>query len=226
MPGHSSVLQALGVFILWVGWYGFNCGSTLSIYSDSNYARDAARVAVTTTLGGGSGALSMFVLTYLYDHVWDMASVGNGVLAGLVSVTAGCATIDPWAAICTGLVGGCILNGASKLMVKCKIDDPIDAFAVHGVCGMWGLVAVGVFSRPEYTYNLQGRYGFIWGGADGTLLLAQFVLILIIWLWVGSSMTVVFLALKYTGKLRVPAEVEEAGLDDSKHGGTAYNFSK
>ena len=226
MPGHSSVLQILGVFILWLGWYGFNGGSTLSVFAlDTAYSRDLARVCVTTTLGAASGALSSFALVHFTSHIWDVTAVGNGVLAGLVSITAGCVVVDPWAAIVIGAIGGLVMQGFSKLMLKLKIDDPLDAFAVHGTCGAWGLVAVGIFCRPEYSYNLLGSHGFIYPGPKPDLLAVQVTLIALIVGWVGVTSTITFATLRLLGMLRVPADVEEAGMDVSKHGGDAYDLA-
>mmetsp|Transcript_11543 Transcript_11543/g.36552 ORF Transcript_11543/g.36552 Transcript_11543/m.36552 type:complete len:452 (-) Transcript_11543:2160-3515(-) len=224
MPGHSSVLQSLGVFILWLGWYGFNGGSTLAVFS-SAYSRDLARVCVTTTLGAASAALTSVMIAHQFTHVWDVSAVGNGILAGLVSITANCVVIEPWAAIVIGMFGGAIYQGASKLVLKMKVDDPLDAFAVHGVCGAWGLVASGVFCRPEYSYNGLGSHGFVYPGAQPDLLGIQIVTFLIITIWVGVCSTVIFGSLRLAGILRVPAEVEEAGMDVSKHGGEAYDLS-
>ena len=222
--GHSSVLQSLGVFILWLGWYGFNGGSTLAVFS-SAYSRDLARVCVTTTLGAASAALTSVMIAHQFTHVWDVSAVGNGILAGLVSITANCVVIEPWAAIVIGMFGGAIYQGASKLVLKMKVDDPLDAFAVHGVCGAWGLVASGVFCRPEYSYNGLGSHGFVYPGAQPDLLGIQIVTFLIITIWVGVCSTVIFGSLRLAGILRVPAEVEEAGMDVSKHGGEAYDLS-
>mmetsp|Transcript_30419 Transcript_30419/g.76217 ORF Transcript_30419/g.76217 Transcript_30419/m.76217 type:complete len:445 (-) Transcript_30419:211-1545(-) len=223
MPGHSSVLQVLGVFILWLGWYGFNGGSTLSVFT-SQYSRDLARVCVTTTLGAASGALSSFAFVHTTTHIWDVPAVGNGVLAGLVSVTANCVVIDPWAALIIGGIGGVIMQCASKLVLKLKVDDPLDAFAVHGSSGMWALVATGIFARPEYSYNGLGSHGFVYPGDKPDLLGVQVAAIAIILAWVGGTSTILFASLRLLGVLRVPADIEEAGMDISKHGGGAYDL--
>mmetsp|Transcript_11542 Transcript_11542/g.36539 ORF Transcript_11542/g.36539 Transcript_11542/m.36539 type:complete len:452 (-) Transcript_11542:2160-3515(-) len=224
MPGHSAVLQVLGAFILWLGWYGFNGGSTLSVFT-SAYSRDLARVCVTTTLGAASGALSSFALVHFTSHIWDVTAVGNGVLAGLVSITAGCVVVDPWAAIVIGVVAGFAYLGGVQLERLLKIDDPLDAFPVHGAAGAWGVFAVGMFCRPEYSYNGLGSHGFVYPGAQPDLLGIQIVTFLIITIWVGVCSTVIFGSLRLAGILRVPAEVEEAGMDVSKHGGEAYDLS-
>jgi Amt family ammonium transporter len=225
MPGHSTVLQVLGVFILWLCWYGFNGGSTLAVFIDAPYARDMARVCVTTTLAAASSALTSVMLVKVLTHVWDVTAVGNGVLAGLVSITAPCVVVDPWAAIIIGMIGGLVLTGSSKLMLKLKIDDPLDAFSVHGACGMWGVLSVGIFCRPEYSYNGLGSHGFVYPGPTPDLIGVQIVLILIVILWVGTMSLLIFGGLRLLGILRVPAEIEEAGMDVSKHGGDAYDLS-
>jgi len=226
IPGHSSVLQILGVFILWLGWYGFNGGSTLSVFAlGVQYARDLARVCVTTTLSAAACGLTSVAFQYYLTHVWDVMAVGNGVLGGLVSITAGCVVVDPWAAILIGIIGAFVLKGASMLLLKLKIDDPLDAFAVHGACGFWGVFAVGIFTRPEYAYNNTGSHGFVYPGPSPDLLGAQIVALCAEIAWVGITSSILFFVLKVTGLLRVSSEVEEAGMDVSKHGGDAYDLA-
>ena len=142
MPGHSSVLQVLGTFILWMGWYGFNPGSTLGIAS-AHFARDAARSVVTTTLAAAGGAITVVLLGRFTGGIWDVGCVCNGILAGLVSITAGCSTLTCGLSLLTGILGGGVYFGASKLVVRALIDDPLDAFAVHGACGFWGASTAG-----------------------------------------------------------------------------------
>ncbi|KAJ1621532.1 ammonium transporter AmtB-like domain-containing protein [Pavlovales sp. CCMP2436] len=221
MPGHSSVLQVLGTFILWLGWYGFTGGSTLSVFT-SQYSSDLARVCVNTTLSAAAGALTVILLAKVVSHVWDVAAVCNGVLAGLVGITASCVVVDPWAAIIIGVLSGFVYMAAVKLEAKLKIDDPLDSFPVHGACGMWGVLASGVFCRPEYTYNQVGSYGFIYGGEKGDLLGIQVIFIVIHFIWVGGLTSILSIAMKRAGVLRVSAEIEEMGMDLSKHGGEAY----
>jgi len=220
MPGHSTTLQVMGTFILWLGWYGFNPGSTLGI-SATNYARDAARVVVTTTLSAAFGGLTVCLLEKLVgDKTWSVQAVCNGILAGLVSITAGCSVLFPWAAALAGFLGGLVYFGASKLVLNVlKIDDPLDAFAVHGACGFWGVFVTGLLSAPEYAYG-AGK-GAFYGSGDA--LAAAICCLLAIIAWVGGMSTVMFLILKKTGILRVPAEIEAAGMDVSKHGGNAYH---
>jgi len=229
MPGHNAALVVLGTFILWVGWYGFNPGSVLAITGAA--AVDVARCAVTTTLSAAAGGIGAMVLNYSLYKVWDLVAVCNGCLAGLVSITAGAYVLQPWAAILAGLVGSVVLWASSKLLLKLKIDDPLEAFPVHGACGAWGVMAVGLFADQGLIGSYMGAetkadqkiYGALLGGG-GKLLGNQILGIVIITLWVGTTIGGLFFALKTAGMLRASAEEEAAGLDESKHGGSAYNM--
>merc|ERR1712190_643961 len=117
MPGHSTTLQVLGTFILWFGWYGFNPGSTLGISPDG-YSRDAARAVVTTTLSAAAGGVTVVLLNFAVTKAWEAAAVCNGILAGLVSITAGCSVTLPWHAFIIGMTGGCVYFGVSNLLLK------------------------------------------------------------------------------------------------------------
>ena len=155
MPGHNAALVVLGTFILWVGWYGFNPGSVLAITGEA--AVDVARCAVTTTLSAAAGGIGAMVLNYSLYKVWDLVAVCNGCLAGLVSITAGAYVLQPWAAILAGLVGSVVLWASSKLLLKLKIDDPLEAFPVHGACGAWGVHRRRPLRRPGTHWLLHGR---------------------------------------------------------------------
>jgi Amt family ammonium transporter len=224
MPGHNASLTLLGVFFLWFGWYGFNPGSTLGI---AGYSGLAARVAINTTFGAATGALTTLLivmgLTKLQTGtpVVDLIMVGNGALAGLVSVTGPCGYIEIWAAIPIGIIGAFVYVGSSKLILNVfKVDDPLDAIAVHAGAGMWGLIATGAFATESLVGD-SSNYGFIMGG-NGNLLGAQLVIILAILGWTLGIMTPFFFVLKKLNLFRVPPEVESAGLDVSHHGGSAY----
>jgi len=230
--GHSYALTVLGTFILWIGWYGFNQGSTLAI---SGYGKDAARVGVTTTLSAGAAAcLGLLLKRYLpavlggSPGVWDLGHTCNSLLGGLVGITAGCSVTEPYAAIVIGFLAAVVYHAASCMMRKLQIDDPLDAFAVHGACGVLGVVAVGFFCTEEYSYafNDDGdkEYGVFYGGS-GVLLGTQVAGVLIEIIWVLGLSFPLFLTLHKTGLLRVTADVESDGLDVSKHGGTAYEAS-
>lgn len=154
MGPHSVTLQFLGTFALWFGWYGFNPGST--IYIASAQSGDVASlVAVNTTLGAAAAALSgLFTSTLVEErktgiYQWDTTAAMNGCLTGLVSITAGCATVDPWAAFVIGIVGGWVYLAASALMIRLKIDDAVDAIPVHMFGGAWGVLATGLFSNAR-----------------------------------------------------------------------------
>ncbi|EOD36918.1 putative ammonium transporter [Emiliania huxleyi CCMP1516] len=224
--GQSASLQVLGTFLLWFGWYGFNPGSTLALH---NYARDAARAAVTTTLSAATAATTGILLKRFAPGscggspgVWDLGHTCNSLLGGLVSITAGCTTVEIWASVVIGFIGAFFYHGASCLMRRLKIDDPLDAFAVHGACGLWGCLAVGFFCTCDYSYTESGTACGVFYGGDGLLLATQIVGTVFITLWVGALSAILFSGLMAGGLLRISKEVEDAGLDNSKHGGAAY----
>ena len=139
----NKILQSLGTFILWFGWYGFNCGSTLMISQDTGGL--AGKVAVTTTIAAAAGAIVATFLSKVITGTYDISLGLNGVLAGLVSITANCSVVDPWHAIFIGSIGAIFLFIGHYALFKLKIDDPCDACVVHGLCGFWGLLASGIF---------------------------------------------------------------------------------
>lgn len=206
IPGHNLPLAALGVFILWFGWYGFNPGSTTTGTPDIGY------IAMTTTLGAAAGVLGALFTSWIVLKVPDIGMTLNGALAGLVAITAPCATVDPWAAAVIGLVGG-ILVVLSVLFVDrvLKIDDPVGAFSVHGVNGIWGVLATGIFLNelPEGVTRLQ---------QIGT----QAIGVLAIGGWAAITGIILFGILKATHGLRVSKEDEIMGLDLSEHKADAY----
>lgn len=237
IPGHNVALAVLGTFLLWVGWYGFNPGSALGIVN--GFSTTVARVCVTTTLAGASGGLMTLFTHVLIQYkvsgnvTWDVMVAANGALAGLVSVTAPCATITPYAAIIIGIIGAWVYLGGSYLNSHIlRIDDPVDAIAVHGWAGMWGVLAAGLFSTEAYVAEVYGtvpgtedgvrKYGGFYGGG-GSLFAAQIVYMLSVVAWVGGMMGIFFAILKFAGILRVTPEVEAAGCDASHYGGSAYH---
>lgn len=241
--GHSVVLQVLGTFILWFGWYGFNCGSTLTVFSGGliasgepfkDYAFTAGLCAVNTTLGAASGAISAMVLRWLLspNNVVDITAVTNGALSGLVAVTAGCAVIWPWAAVVIGLIGGLVYIGASNLLLKLEIDDAVDAIPVHMANGIWGCLAVGFFASGTLLNRQYGQDEYIgwfyeWSRGSGNANLLATQLIGIIWIigWAGGLMGLFFFVIDKLGLFRVDELVEADGLDTSEHGGRAYSFA-
>mmetsp|Transcript_5693 Transcript_5693/g.8256 ORF Transcript_5693/g.8256 Transcript_5693/m.8256 type:complete len:517 (+) Transcript_5693:131-1681(+) len=235
-PPHSVALQVLGTFILWVGWYGFNPGSTLAISPDG-YGDVAALCAVTTTLSAACGCVASMFLDTIMGMVktgeaeYDLSMAMNGCLGGLVGITANCSVVTPWAACVIGIISGFVYVGASSLLVKLKIDDAVDAVPVHFFCGIWGCLATGLFAEPNrvgIAYG-TGEYGWFYnwglGSANANLLLVEFCGVLFIIGWVAVIMTPFFLILNMLGMFRVDPLEEEVGLDVSHHKGSAYDLT-
>jgi Amt family ammonium transporter len=215
MPPHNIGMQTLGVFILWFGWYGFNVGSTLGLNGFT-----ASKVATTTTLSPSMAVVTAMVYSRLVYKHYDIGLSLNSALAGLVSITASCSVVDDWAAIIIGFIGFFVYQGASVLMKKMQVDDPVDAVAVHGACGIWGCLAAGIFATPNLIY-LGYSDRICDGWTSGLQFGTQIVGVLAIIGWVTLWMVPLFLILKFANVLRVPAEFEENGLDISEHGGQA-----
>lgn len=231
-PAHSVALQILGTFILWFGWYGFNPGSALAI-DNSGSAATAALCAVTTTMAAASGCVTaMFTDTIIEmqttgEASYDLTMAMNGALGGLVGITAGCSVVTPGAAVIIGIVAGWVYYGFSKLLIKLKIDDAVDAVPVHFATGMWGVLAVGLFAEEGNMatagYNSE-KAGLFYSG-DGNLLLCQLCCVLWVIGWVFFIMTPFFFVLNAAGMFRVDPLEEEVGLDISHHRGSAYDLS-
>ena len=209
IPGHSLTLGALGVFILWFGWYGFNAGSTLAAVG-----ADIAGVAVTTTLAAAAGALAAMIAAWIYP-VYGKPDVGltlNGALAGLVGITAGTADVGNLAAVIIGLVAGLVVVISIVGMERIGIDDPVGAISVHGVAGVWGVLAVGLFATDG---------GLLYGGGFSQLG-AQAVGALAIGAWAFTTSLIVIRVIDRIWGIRVSAEEEITGLDRMEHGAEAY----
>lgn len=214
IPGHNIPLASLGVFILWFGWFGFNCGSTLSGTDLS-----IAHVAVTTTLAASAGAILAMTTTWLTMGKPDVSMSLNGALAGLVGITAGTWAVSPLAAVIIGSLAGIIVVFSVEFFDKVlHIDDPVGAISVHGVCGAFGTIAVGLFAnRPD-----DGLVGLFYGGGFG-LLGVQALGALTAFVWVSLTAGALFLIIKKTVGLRVTEEEERRGLDMEEHGSESYN---
>merc|ERR1711916_132288 len=141
MPGHNAALASLGTFILWFGWYGFNPGSTLAVSGGFDFV--AAKAAVTTTIAAAmAGLTTLFIARFLSkEKEWNLTLVLNGVLGGLVSITASCSVVEPYAALIIGMIAAFVYYYSSQLILRLQIDDPIDAAPVHFFCGLWGVIA-------------------------------------------------------------------------------------
>ncbi len=222
IPGHSISLAALGVFILWFGWYGFNPGSTLGL--TGGFAALAAKVAVNTTLAAAAGAVGCAFISKLRTRNYDMGLTLNGALGGLVAITAPCAVVDPWAAVVIGLIAAPIVIFGIEALDRARVDDPIGAVAVHGFAGVWGVMSVGLFASQDgiaQAYVESDQYGLLLGGGIEQLGI-QALGVLAIGGWTIVTSGLLFTVTKYTVGLRVSAEEEERGLDLGEHGVEAY----
>jgi Amt family ammonium transporter len=214
IPGHSITLAVLGVFILWLGWFGFNPGSQLA--ADGPNADVIALVAANTNIAAAAGALTAMVVNWLFfTRKPDLAISLNGALAGLVAITAPCAYVTPLASILIGVVGGVIVVYGSVLLEKCKIDDPVGAVPVHLMNGIWGTLALGLFATEN------GVAGLVTGSPDQ--LIAEAIGIAAVGIWCVATGTLLFRGLKLVNGLRVTPEEEMKGLDILEHGTQAYS---
>jgi len=223
LPEQSTVLQTLGTLIIWLGWYGFNGVSTLGIVGLSGVA---AKTMVTTTISAAFGSLTTVLLAKSKLGYWDAGSANNGILAGLVGITSGCSVVEPEGAMIIGIVSGLVYIYSSDLLLKLKIDDVVSAIPVHGFCGLFGVFAASLFAtKDNYVLSYSGDpdkcAGVLYGG-DGTAVLNNSIFILAIIGWVCSTCMVLFVGLKYTIGVRVEKDIEEIGMDASKHGGLTY----
>ncbi len=207
IPGHSLTLGALGVFILWFCWFGFNGGSTVSMTGASIEA--AANIFVTTNLAAASAAVMVMIITWVRYKKPDVSMTLNGALAGLVAITAGCDVVSPTGAFFIGLISAfTVVYGIEFVEKVLKIDDPVGAVGVHGMCGAVGTILVGIFA-------LDG--GLLYGGGTAYLI-TQVIGVAAVIAWVAITMTITFLAIKHTVGLRVTVEEELRGLDIEEHG--------
>jgi len=218
---HNKLTAAVGTMFLWFGWYGFNCGSTLMLTGGMD--RIAAKTAVTTTMSAAAGGAAGTLYSRFVDGHYDIMIVLNGILAGLVSITAACAYIQPGYALIAGVIGCMICIGASKLLHKLKIDDPLDACPVHGCCGAWGALCVGIFVTDSDVTEVLGYEND--ACSSGLQFLVQLIGVLVILLWTVANSILMFGAIKYTVGMRVSLHHEKDGLDTSEHGGKAYNLN-
>lgn len=207
IPGHSLPLAALGVFILWFGWFGFNAGSTTA------GSTDIALIAMNTFLAAGAGATFAMFVTWFQFGKPDAPMTLNGVLGGLVAITAGCANLTPGSAILAGAIAGIIVVYATEMLEK-YVDDPVGAIAVHGVCGAWGTFAAGLF---DVSAGLWGTEGF-----DPSVLGVQLLGIAAAFAWTFTVSFILFSIIKKVVGLRVNGQLEAKGLDLHEHDNRAY----
>ena len=201
IPGHNIPIAALGVFLLWFGWYGFNPGSTTT--GDTSIAL----IAVTTTMAAAAGAVAAMLASWIKFGKSDIGMTCNGALAGLVGITAGCANVTPLSAIIIGLVAGVLVLFSVLFFDKIKVDDPVGAISVHGVCGAWGTLAAGLFDTGGFSMKVVG---------------VQLIGIGACFAWAFIGGLIVFKLIDIVIGMRVTEEEELAGLDFSEHGASAY----
>ena len=213
IPGHNMPLAVLGVLILWIGWYGFNPGSTMAA------STQIADIALTTTLAAAAGVLGAMSMSYVYRKNIDVGMGGNGAIAALVGITAPCAFVAPWASIVIGFVAGVIMYATLVFVDKIGVDDPLGAIAAHGMGGIWGTLSCGLFTTPALA--AIGEPGLFYGGGFYQLWI-QFIGIVACGGFVFLASLLVFGALKATIGIRVKPDQELDGLDIHEHGVFGY----
>jgi Amt family ammonium transporter len=222
IPGHSITLAALGTFILWFGWFGFNPGSTFSAHQ-----LRIAVIAVNTNLAAAAGAAVAILLVFMKTKKWDLGMMLNGCLAGLVAVTAPCAWVEAWAAVVIGAIAGVLVVVSVYFWEARKVDDPVGAVSVHAVNGVWGLISVGLFADGTYglgTTTAPLIKGLFYGGGWGQLI-AQVIGAAVCVTWAFSLGLATFKLMDKCFGVRISPEEELKGLDIIEHGTPAYpNF--
>jgi ammonium transporter, Amt family len=216
IPGHNMPLFGLGVLILWLGWFGFNAGSTLGT-ADNRFAE----VVAVTNLGAAGGVVAAMAMIGLLTKKLDVGMIGNGAIGGLVAITAPSGYVEFWAAPLIGAVGGALVV-VGVLAIDKKLDDPVGVLSAHGIAGIWGTLACGLFTSPRLAeYNGVGQEGLVYGGGVAQLgVQTAAVLLTFAAVFVLSFAT--FWVIKQTVGLRVDDAVEDAGLDITEHGMYGY----
>jgi ammonium transporter, Amt family len=213
--GHNQVYTALGVIVLWVGWFGFNGGSTF-VVDDGFFGF----VALNTNIAAGAGAVAALIISWMVLGKSDIPTILNGALAGLVAITASCAFVETWAAVVIGFVAGILVFYSVKFFDRLKVDDPIYALSVHGAAGVWGTLSTGLFATPELT--AVGQPGLFYGGGFSQLgVQAMGVSVSAIYAF-AVSFAILYIMKKVMKGLRVSEEEEIIGLDVSEHGNYGY----
>jgi Amt family ammonium transporter len=221
IPGHNIPLAALGVFLLWFGWFGFNPGSTLAVGD----GKLISIVALNTNLAACAGAVAAMVVAWGMFGKPDPSMTMNGALAGLVAITAPCAFVSPSASVAIGAVGGVVVVLGVMLLDRLRVDDPVGAVPVHGMNGIWGTLAVGLFARRELldAAGMTGSSAGLLCGGGLRQLGVQALGLAAAGLFAAVSMAVVFMVVKWATGLRVTKEEELRGLDIGEHGMEAYS---
>jgi Amt family ammonium transporter len=214
IAGHNMPLVGMGVFILWFGWFGFNAGSTLGF----DEPQVVARVAINTMLAPSAGAIAAMFTAWAWWGKPDLTLSLNGALAGLVGITAPCAVVSPSASLFIGMLAGILVVFGIDWMNRIRVDDPVGAVPVHGLCGIWGTLAVGLFGQATLG---APNDGLLYGGGFGQLGI-QCLGVIACFAFAGLAMYVVFKFIDVTVGLRVSHETELRGLDLDEHGMESY----
>ena len=218
IPGHNQVFTTLGVMLLWIGWFGFNAGSTITVGDGSFFGF----IAVNTQLAAAAAAVAALIISWLMMGKADVTTMLNGALAGLVAITASCAFVETWAAVVIGLIAGIIVFFSMKMFEKLRIDDPIYALSVHGMAGIWGTLSTGIFATPELAEQVGvGKAGLLYGGGFEQLGV-QAMGVAVCGLFAFAVSFIVLSIIKAVIGLRVTEEEELVGLDLSEHGSYGY----
>ncbi|MEL7155093.1 MAG: ammonium transporter [Actinomycetota bacterium] len=215
MPGHSIPLAMAGVFLLFIGWFGFNPGSQLQ----ADMAVPV--IAVLTAFAAASGGFAALATSWITMPKPDVSMVGNGILAGLVAICSGIGEFTAVGTLVTGGVAGVLVVLSVLTVERMGVDDPVGAFSVHGICGFWGVLATGLFASTTPVNGAEEAAGLLYGGGAG-LLVDQLIGGVAIAIFVAAAAGVLFFALKTAGLLRVSPEEEQVGLDISEHGSPGY----
>ncbi|SCN22618.1 Ammonia transporter [Clostridium sp. N3C] len=216
IPGHSMPLATIGLFVLWLGWFGFNPGSTMTMSNPG----DVAHILMTTNTAAFAGVLTSTIVSWLYLGKPDLGMTINGCLAGLVAITAGCAYVDVLASLIIGAIGGVIVVFSVVFFDKIKLDDPVGATSVHLANGIFGTICVGLFAKEGVT-SLSTVSGLFYGGG-ASLLGTQLIGILAVAAFVFPASLLVWYVIKKTMGIRVTLSEEISGLDIGEHGNSAY----
>jgi Amt family ammonium transporter len=218
IPGHSLTLAALGVFILWFAWFGFNGGSTVAAEGDS-VLESLGNIFITTNLAAAVASIAVMIITWIRYKKPDVSMTLNGSLAGLVAITAGTDLVTPVGSFFIGLIAGLVVVYGIEFIDKVlKIDDPVGAIGVHGICGALGTAMVGLFSATEYSYAGGVMPKGLFYGGGFKLLGIEILGVVSVIAWVSIAMLIIFTIIKKTVGLRASQEEELAGLDVSEHG--------
>lgn len=215
IPGHNLPMAAMGAFILWLGWFGFNPGSLMAADPDA-----LAHIFVVTNMAAVTGAIAAMATSWIVFKKPDISMALNGALGGLVAITAGCAFVSPVSGLIIGVLGGVLVVASVLFLDRMHVDDPVGAISVHGTCGALGTICVGLFAQDVFSPGTTGN-GLLFGGGV-QLLVAQLIGVGAVFAFLTVTGGLLFLTIKHTIGLRVSAEEEEEGLDISEHGLSAY----